>query len=271
MAKRAGLRADTLGQGTLFVAVAGLSFLVFLIAPWSFATKSWALLHGLCAQQPSHSFWFGVERLPFDARMTGIYGGFLCTQGFLLVRGRQRCVGLPSLPLLLLLGGFIITMGADGVNSLAADLGLGFLYQPTNMFRFITGGLAGTTMGVFLWLLAAMVLWRPETLRRERVLRGGSELLLILALVGGFGLLAASGIRWLFVPISLFLIAGALLTIFTLTLPMIQIIRRRERLASSIEDLAGASTVALLASYAIVLLLSGGRFLLEKVLDVPQL
>src|SRR5262245_31628876 len=61
----------------LFPLVAGLVVLLFLAAPWSLEHKAHAALHGLCAQRPSHSFTFGSSTLPFDARMTGIYGGFL--------------------------------------------------------------------------------------------------------------------------------------------------------------------------------------------------
>ena len=39
--------------------------------------KAHAFLHGICAQRPSHSLQVGDELLPFDARMTGIYTGFL--------------------------------------------------------------------------------------------------------------------------------------------------------------------------------------------------
>src|SRR4051812_13030157 len=61
-----------------------------VMAPWPLAAKFHAVVHGLCAQRPSHSFALGGTNLPFDARMTGIYGGTLTTILFLLARGRWR-------------------------------------------------------------------------------------------------------------------------------------------------------------------------------------
>ena len=78
------------GWGAAFAGLLAVSVAGFLLAPWSIEVKSIAILHGLCAQRPSHSFWFGSDRLPFDSRMTGIYGGFLVTQLYLLARGRFR-------------------------------------------------------------------------------------------------------------------------------------------------------------------------------------
>src|SRR6266508_4425764 len=82
----------------LFPLVASLVVLLFLAAPWSLEHKAHAALHGLCAQRPSHSFTLGTHRLPFDARMTGIYGGFLGASLYLFGRRRYLAAALPSWP-----------------------------------------------------------------------------------------------------------------------------------------------------------------------------
>ena len=79
----------------LFPIVAGIALLAFLAAPWPLGVKAHALLHGLCAQRPSHTFTFGGRELPFDARMTGIYAGFFFSAILLVARGRHRAGKLP--------------------------------------------------------------------------------------------------------------------------------------------------------------------------------
>src|SRR4051794_272811 len=74
----------------------GLISLLFLAAPWPFAQKAHAVFHGLCAQRPSHTLTFGGQPLPFDARMTGIYAGFLSTGVYLAFMGRYRASRVPS-------------------------------------------------------------------------------------------------------------------------------------------------------------------------------
>lgn len=263
-------RALTGGErrGTVFVLLAGLSLLVFLGVPAPLETKSLALLHGLCAQTPDHSFWFGVVRLPFDARMTGIYGGFLVTQLYLLTRGRVRAAGLPSLPIVLLLGGFAVAMGIDGFNSLLDDTGLPAIYPPTNALRYITGALMGTTLGAFLWLLTAATLWRPDLTRREPALRGWRDLAAVLVLASGFGLAAGSGVPALYTPITLLLIGAAVLALFEIALVLIMLGRARVSAAATPRDLAGPALGALLGAYATLMLLSAGRYALEAVFPV---
>src|SRR5262245_4467600 len=116
----------------LFPTVASLVVLAFLAAPWSLEHKAHVALHGLCAQRPSHSFLLGGERLPFDARMTGIYGGFLGAANYLGARRRYRAAGLPSWPTIGVLVLFVGVMGADGFNSLFQDMGWRHFYEPAN-------------------------------------------------------------------------------------------------------------------------------------------
>ena len=48
------------------------------------------MLNGVSAQRPSHSVFIGGEQLPLEARMGGIFLGFLCAVALVLVFGRLR-------------------------------------------------------------------------------------------------------------------------------------------------------------------------------------
>ncbi|HVX29174.1 MAG TPA: DUF2085 domain-containing protein [Nitrolancea sp.] len=259
------------GWRELFLALVVLSVAGFLFAPWPVEAKSIAVLHGICAQRPSHSFWFGAERLPFDARMTGIYGGFLITQCYLLARGRFRATGIPSLPVLSALILFVIVMGVDGLNSTFDDMALLTVYQPSNPLRYATGALTGTTLAVFLWLLTSSLLWRADRQRPAPVVRHIGELFVIGVALAGFGWLAMSGWQPIYRPLSFFLVAAAILAMFQLSIAFLQLARRRENTAASLTDLAGVATGALLCAYGFLFFVSGSRFLMEMTLHVKEL
>lgn len=254
-----------------FIGLLVLSVLAFWASPWSIQDKSLAILHGLCAQRPSHSFWFGPSRLPFDARMTGIYGGFLLCQLYFVARLRLHAVRLPSLSLILALGVFVVAMAIDGFNSLAGDLGLPMLYSPSNTLRYATGSLFGTTLGVFLWLLTVNVLWKPDEERPARPLVRWPDLLWVLGLSAGFGLLAMSDLGPLYQPLAIALVVAAVVAVFQMVLIVIQLGRRREQTATRLADLAGPATAALLTTYAILFVIAGGRYLLETLFPVTPL
>ena len=100
-----------------------MAILVFLALPWSVAHKAHLMLHGLCAQSPSHTYAFGGQLLPFDARMTGIYTGYLVTTLVLAVQGRRSFPGphpRRESVILTLFGG---AMAVIGFNSTLNDLG----------------------------------------------------------------------------------------------------------------------------------------------------
>ncbi len=267
----AGPRSKPEGWSALFFGLLGLSVIALLLAPWQMQDKAMAILHGLCAQRPGHSFWFGDQRLPFDARMTGIYGGFLISQLYLLVQRRLRVTGIPSLAILIAMALFVAAMGIDGFNSLFSDIGQPTLYEPSNLFRYSTGALTGTTLGVALWLLASNVLWRRKDQIRRPIVRGWGELLQILTLAAIFGILAGSGWMMLYTPITLLLIVSAVMVFFAMTLPFIQLARKREATVTTLGELAGPAVGALLSAYVVIAILGGGRFLLEGMLHIQPM
>ncbi|MDQ2682715.1 MAG: DUF2085 domain-containing protein [Chloroflexota bacterium] len=241
----------------------GLSLLLFLALPWSIEHKAHMVLHGLCAQRPSHSYYFGDRALPFDARMTGIYLGYLATTMVLFRAGAHRRCRQPSLgriAILMALGGVMVV---DGFNSLLRDLELPHPYEPMNWLRVLTGYTAGIVLAVALCFLIASTLWkevdtRTETLESLRVIP------VSLAMLVPVGLLVGSGWGPLFVPLSLVLIAAALLALSSLALVVIVILTRRDFTYRSVSDLDRIAAVAVVAGVAVMLSLAGGRAIVER-------
>ena len=126
----------------------------FLLAPVSPLDKLRVLAAGVCAQRPEHSYFLGGVQLPLEARMGGIFAGFLIGVLYLLWTGRERAGLLPPARLQALLLGLIGLMGLDGTNALLYDLGLPALYPPHNALRLATGLLCGLALA----LLAVPVL-----------------------------------------------------------------------------------------------------------------
>lgn len=247
----------------LFPAVVGLLALLFLVAPGTIAAKAHWAVHGLCAQTPSHSLTFGGQRLPFDARMTGIYAGALSTAAWLLRRGRFRAWRLPPIRVLAVLALSVAALGIDGANSLAHDLGLATPYAPSNVIRLATGLATGTALATALCFLLATTLWRAGEDRatltglREWALLGVVQAPLAAALLSGDGLL--------FAPAAMALVAAATGAIAALVTASGLLVFGRDRRCVRWRDAAPAATLALLAAVAIMAAACAGRIALESV------
>jgi len=247
----------------VFAVLCAITGFGFLLVPGSLEGKSLAALHGLCAQQPTHSFYFGDQRLPFDARMTGIYGGFAMTAAYLLARGRWRYGDLPPLLVTVLLAGFVGAMGIDGVNSTLRDMGLWYAYEPHNALRLATGMLTGTALAVFLLMMTAQVGFSGQARIRKSPVSGVRDLGLLLAIETAIAGVILTGWSPLRVPLTLVLLVSAVVVVMGLTLAFVLLLGRREALAMSTADLAGPATIALIVALIVMGGLGGGRFLLE--------
>ncbi len=250
-----------------FFGLLAATILAFTAAPWPAAAKFRAVVHGLCAQRPSHSYALGGVDLPFDARMTGIYGGVLVCFLFLLARGRGRAVQLPAPTILAALGLFIGLLGLDGINSTLQDFGLPYLYEPRNDVRLLTGLLMGVTLGVTLAYMINLTLW--SRFSAAPILAGWREFATLLALCGGAFLLLASGWGWLYLPVALALVGGATLVVLILALTTLTLVRGQENRAERLRDVAGSASVALLIGYLVMAAIALGRWYLERSLGVP--
>lgn len=250
-------------QPAWFVTSLALVTLLFLALPWSLEHKAHMLLHGLCAQRPSHTYLLGDRPLPFDARMTGIYLGYLATTLALFHAGSHRWAKPPTLSrivFLLALGGVMV---ADGLNSLLKDLNLPYPYEPRNWLRVVTGMSAGVVLGVALCFLIASSLWRQVDTRRQ-TLESFRPVVIAAVFLVPAGLLVMSGWGPFYVPITIVLIASALAALTTLALVLIVIATRRDFTYRTRSDLDRIGAVALAAGIAVMLALSVGRSILES-------
>ena len=253
----------------LFLGLVAASVVGLLAAPWGLETKLYAVVHGLCAQRPSHSFTLGGHRLPFDARMTGIYGGFLITTAYLLARGRGqrwRAAQPPPRPVALALGLFVVLMGLDGVNSTLQDFGLPYAYEPDNRLRLATGLLLGAGLGVLIPFLLNNALWAQPV--DAPILRGWRELGAVLALEGLFYLVVVSGWGAFYLPVALGLVLSGVVVACTLALALLVLLLGREGRYARLADVAGVASGALLLGYAALALIAAGRFYLEHVVGM---
>jgi uncharacterized membrane protein len=250
----------------LFFGLLAASIVGLVAAPWPLVEKFHAVVHGLCAQRPSHSFALGGTNLPFDARMTGIYGGTLTTILFLLARGRWRAMRLPSPGIIAVLALFVVAMGLDGVNSTLQDFQLPYAYEPNNYLRLGTGLLLGIGLGVMLSYLLNATLWAWGT--PAQLVSGWGELAALLAVVGGVFLLVISGWGWLYLPLAAALVGGAVAVVLILALSFIVLMAGRENRAHRASDVAGFASAALLLGYAVMALIAVGRWYLETSLGI---
>src|SRR5438105_7408121 len=119
-----------------------------------------ALLYGVSAQQPSHSVFVGDQQLPLEARMGGIFLGFLCALILITVLGRLRASDPPS-GLSGLACWFLIALtGLDGLNAFLFDGNLPHLYSPSTPLRLLTGLGAGLGVGLMAVPVVASVVWQ---------------------------------------------------------------------------------------------------------------
>ena len=252
----------------LWAMVAAVAGLFFLIGADSLSSTSRAVLHGLCAQRPSHSFTIGGELLPFDARMTGIYSGALWSWGVLSARGRLLAAATPSVPVIILLGGAVAALGIDGVNALLVDLQLWHPYEPLNGVRYFTGfgtGVAITSLQVWLiggslWKLAShLPSWdRPLSLWWT-----------IPAAILTFGAIRID-LGWTYPVLATLLVASAWITVTGLVLVIVVSLLRIESRIISVRRLEAPLIVSAIAALFVIIGLAQLRFWLERTLGIPQ-
>jgi uncharacterized membrane protein len=240
---------------------------VFLFWPGGFAEKARLVLHGLCAQTPSHTFTFGGLMLPFDARMTGIYGGALSTLVILAAQRRLLSAGLPSLRVLCVLGLFVAMMAADGFNSLFTDLGLWHPWTSRNELRLITGYATGVTLAIVLAWLVGSTVWRLSS--REPAVQTVREIALFWVPFIPYAGAVMSGASGLYVPLSMLLMVSAWIVLSMLMLAMLLLaFRWDDRIRASLH-LHVPGTIAGIGGLGVMLLLAFGRVWLETTLGIP--
>jgi uncharacterized membrane protein len=242
----------------------------FFLVPVPLERKAYAALHGLCAQRPSHSLTLGGSLLPFDARMTGIYLGFGGAFLGLLLAGRHRHAGLPSIGGLVVILAMVGAMALDGFNSLFRNLGYPVPYQPDNRLRLFTGLGAGVGLAIMLAMLLGMSLWtRPRV--RDRVVNRWWQPLFLYGAASILALPVLTGAGALLIPYSIVLLVSATVVISGLALVTIVLFTGRENLFSRASDLDSHLAWGVLAGVMAMAMLAGLRFGIEEALGLPAL
>lgn len=117
------------------------------------------LLSGVSAQRPSHALFVGGEALPLEARMGGIFLGFLWAVVLVALLGRLRARRMPAGGATLACLGLIATMAVDGLNATLFDAGLPHAYAPNTVLRLLTGLAGGYGLALLALPVTASVVW----------------------------------------------------------------------------------------------------------------
>ncbi|MDQ3654017.1 MAG: DUF2085 domain-containing protein [Chloroflexota bacterium] len=252
----------------LWAAVLAAASVVFFGAPGSYTGTSHAILHGLCAQTPSHTVMFGGEMLPFDARMTGIYGGFLVTLVSITIAGRLFHYGNPPKRAIALLAVLVGLMAVDGFNSLLTDLMLWHPYESGNGLRVATGYGTGVALAVVLsWLLASSA-WnlgspRAAIGRLRDLLAPGIGLV-------AYGVLLFTSPGALHFPVSMLLVLSAWITITMLMLVIVLLALKLDSQVRQVRHLHVPVAISALLAVSVMIGLAGARFWAERTFGISN-
>lgn len=205
--------------------------------PDSWLGKAKWIGYALCHQMPDRSFFAHEHQYPLCARCTGMYLGFVTGAIFLLLRGRTKAARLPPEPIVVLLVGFIIIMGIDGVNSTISIIpGAPQLYHTTNLHRIITGTLYGLALSALFPPVFNSAIWAAPS--GERTIKNWRELGLLLLVAAIEIAVVLVFTDQLLIPISIISIGGILLLLSLLNSVIMLSVRKLENAVSTWRQLA---------------------------------
>ena len=218
------------------------------------------MLNGVSAQRPSHSIFIGGEQLPLEARMGGIFLGFLCAVALVVVFGRLRASQPPHGALGLACWALVALTGIDGLNAFFFDGNLPHLYTPNTALRLLTGLGAGLGVGLMAVPVVASVVWaRPSD---EASIEDPLELLGGLSLAGLVGALVLVGVGVLLWPVAVAMLAGVLVAFGIANLYIIVLATGRTHQVLTLADARGG----LISSFGLTLLELGALAALRSFL-----
>lgn len=259
---------ETLRSYWSWIAILSIGVVMFFAYPGGYASTSHHLLHGLCAQTPSHTFLIGDKPLPFDARMTGIYGGLLVSMVTIAIRGKMFRYGTPPWTVIVTLAICVLSMAIDGANSLFDDLNLWHPYPPANIVRVVTGFGTGISLAVALSWLAASSMWNLS--RPEPGIHSIRDLLLPVLLLVPYVALIEWAPAPLHLPLSLALVVSAWITVSMLMLVIVLMAFRIDDRIRTPRHLHLPVTVAAILGLTVMLVLAGARFWIESTFGISN-
>ncbi len=278
------LRAAQSAWGAVVIALA---LVVFIAAPLPLADKFYWIGFGICPQRAGHSFFLGAAQLPaetalraalpvlntfapaqptkmpVEARMYGMFAGFLVTWLYAFLSGRGRTAVMPGPTILFTYVCFIAIMGWDGINATLYDLhreGLPvpFLYAPRLELRFLTGWLCGIAMAGIILPVVNFCLWQKAQARPlfDRWLELTPLLLLGVTLL----IVQLTGSGLFFYPLAVLAPVGILAILSSLNVVLYLTLGKRERVAANWWEALNPLGVALCLSLIELAFLSLVRF-----------
>jgi hypothetical protein len=237
----------------------GVIVAVFVLLPWSFSDKLFAIGYGLDPQRPSHTYFLGGAPLPLEARKVGMFGGFLVTYLGLLAAGRTRSAAFPPRRIMVALFAFIALMACDGLNATFYDLGWPHLYAPDLRLRLATGLLTGLAMACLLLPSLNGTLWRRMSpvppLANARQLGGA------LLLCASLFVLVDVRLALLYYPIGVFGVAGLVTELTVINMIMALAVARRVGVAETVSDALPTIFLALSLTACELVFMSVVRYL----------
>ncbi len=244
-------------KGLWWLALAGAA-LVFLLAPGALVDKLAALTAGVSPHRPAHSYFLAGTQLPLEARMTGIFGGFLCTVLWTWACGAGRVAQLPTWRGFAARMALVAVMGADALNAIAYDLGVGALYQPNNAIRLATGLLAGIATAQLFLPVGNAWTWRaaPSPPAAGLPLQAAGAVLL----ATGIWLATVAGWDIALYPLALLSTGGLLLAVWMLNLLLVLRLARAEGESESLAALGPYGVAAAALGVGELVLLAALRY-----------
>ena len=228
------------------------ALVAFLAAPAPLPRKLLLAMGGVCGLRPAHSYFAGGVQLPLEARMTGIYGGFLLTFVVLLAFRRMGDRRMGDRFVIGILALFFASMALDGLNSTFADLGLAHLYESTNITRLVTGLLSGIAIAPFLLWLLNVVATPREPGVTHAVVGSPWELVAPLAINAGFAALVLDGRGVFYYPIALISVVGIVSVLAITALLVILTISGLAGRITHIRQVVAPGALALLVAFAVL-------------------
>jgi uncharacterized membrane protein len=230
----------------------------------------WAIAYGICPQRPSHSLFLGGQQMPIEARMAGMFGGFVIGSAYFWALRRGRAMRLPDGAMMATLIGFVALMGVDGTNAFLFDLRLPHLYAPNLLLRLGTGLLTGFAFASTVVPAFNGTVWAagPDISPIGNVWHLLGGLLLEVLYFGA----AISGAGLFLYPVSLLAVLGIPILLAMLGAVVVAILTRRENRAARAIDLIPLVLSGLAMGAIVLAIMSGARYLLFGLgpLELPR-
>jgi uncharacterized membrane protein len=241
--------------------VAAVILIAWLInTPPGILGKADALGYAVCHRIDERSFHIGDRQVALCARCTGMYLGAMLGLAFQFFLGKRRSAW-PSIPIMIVLGIFVLAFGIDGGNSAARlYLGRDLLYSPHNTLRMITGTGMGLFLAVVLLPTFHQTVWTRYS--RKAYFLSWKPFALLLGLAAVMVALVLTEQTWILWPLSLISATGVLVMLTLLYSMILLIIFKRENKIENYSQLAPWLLFGFIAGLIQVSAFDIGRYLL---------